>query len=336
MIMRRRVIDAINHKDTDLTPWDIELTGAFDREFREKTGCGNAGGYLGCHMLRLKYKQNTKLSNTQEEDIFGVTWEKTKDGGDVGNIVGYPLIDKPLSEYKFPSLRREFAGSQCDLLEADAEHFRMFSITMCYFERAWSLRTMEELLADMHTSETGTFELFERILNHHLILLDFVLDRDFEAVYFGDDWGQQRGLIMGPAYWRKYIKPGMAKMFAKVKSKGKYVVLHSCGDLREIMGDLVDIGMDVYNTVQPEIYDLEELKAGYGKHMTIYGGISTQQFLPRATAAQCAEKAGWMIENIGKGGGLVLSPTHAVTPDIPVENIIALAETARMTKRKDL
>jgi len=338
-IMRKRVVDAINHKETDLTPWDIELTSAFEKKFMDETGCGNVAEYLGCHNIKFRYKQNKVLDGGREEDIFGATWEKTKDGGDVGNIVGYPLLnnseDDILGSYNFPEIRVGFANSQCDKLEADKEHFRMFGITMCYFERAWSLRTMEELLADMAINQSETHKLFDGILEHHLKLLDIILERDFEAVYFGDDWGQQRGLIMGPKYWREYIKPGFKAMFEKVKNKGKYVVLHSCGDLSEIMGEVIDIGMDVYNTVQPEIYDLKKLKEEYGKHMTIYGGISTQQFLPHASVSECREQAKWMIENMGRGGGLILSPTHAVTPDIPAENIIALADTAReMGKQK--
>ena len=87
--------------------------------------------------------------------------------------------------------------------------------------------------------------------------------------------------------------------------------------------------MDVYNTVQPEIYSLKDLKKEYGKDLTFYGGISTQQFLPFADVKEVREKTKEVLDVMMRGGGYILSPTHAVTPDIPVENVLALVETGR-------
>ena len=328
--MKQRVIDAINHKQTDVTPWQIDLTTAFIDKIKKLEDVRDIEKKLGNHLFRKKYKSNTKISETEENDIFGVTWKKSNDGGDVGIVIGFPLKGKPLDSYAIPTIKKNFAVNLCRELENDKTgRFRMFSLTMLYYERAWSLRGMEDLLMDMCLDEAYTSALFERILNHHLELLDIVLEYDYEGVYFGDDWGQQMGLIMGPDMWRKYIKPGMKKLYEKVKSKGKFVIQHSCGDLREILPDLVDMGLDVYNTVQPEIYDLKELKKEYGKDLTFYGGISTQQFLPFATAEECMNLAKETLRIMGKGGGYILAPTHAVTSDIPFENIRALIEVTK-------
>ncbi len=328
--MRQRVIDAIEHKTTLLTPWQIDLTSGFTQNLKEAVGCSDAEMYLGNHLMRVKYKQNEKLDEKIEKDIFGVTWQKMDDGGDVGVVIGFPLKDMTLDEYIFPKVRKDFVKQLGTSLEEDkTDRFRMFSLTMCYYERAWSLRGMENILMDMCLDEAGTEALFNRILEHHLELLDIALEYDFEGVYFGDDWGQQRGLVMGPKHWRKFIGPGVAKLYAKVKSKGKYVIQHSCGDIRTIMTDLVDMGLDVYNTVQPEIYDLAQLKKEYGNHLTFYGGISTQQFLPYANANECKALAKETLEIMGPDGGYIFAPTHAVTPDIPVENILALVDVVK-------
>ncbi len=248
----------------------------------------------------------------------------------MGIISEYPLEEDEFGDYQFPRVKKDFAAEICDQLEADEkEHFTMFSITMGYFERSWSLRGMENIMVDMCINEEFTYQLYEKILDHHLELLDTVLDRDFDAVYFGDDWGQQRGSIMGPNMWRKYIKPGFKEMFEKVKSKGKYVVLHSCGDIEEFFPDLIDMGLDVYNTVQPEIYDLQKIKQEYGRDLTFYGGISTQQFLPFATVEQVKEKTKEILDIMYRDGGYILSPTHTATPDIPAENLLAMIETAK-------
>lgn len=323
--MRQRVIDAIEHRQTNVTPWQMDLTSGFARILKEETGCDDADAYLGNHLMRAKYKQNEKLAGGLERDIFGVTWMKSGDGGDVGVVTRFPMADG--KHYDMPELREDFAHTLGRRLENDPSgRFRMFALTMLYYERAWSLRGIENILMDMCLNEKATHALFDRILEHHLALLDVVLEYDYEAVYFGDDWGQQRGLIMGPDLWRKYIKPGVKKMYDKVKNKGKYIVQHSCGDLREIMGDLVDMGMDVYNTVQPEIYDLGKLKRDYGAHLTFYGGISTQQFLPTATVQQCRDMAQRMLDIMGSGDGFIFAPTHSVTPDIPVQNVLAMVD----------
>lgn len=324
---RERIIRAIQHKTSDIVPWNIEMTSGFAEKMQARFPGQDPELCLGNHMLRIKYKKTTVCDDGESIDLFGVKWKKPIDGGDVGIVSYSPLESEEdgFGEYRFPDVNKDFALSICDKLEAEKERFTMFSITMGFFERAWSLRGMENALMDMVLEPEFAQEMYDRILEHHLTLLDTVLDRKFDAVYFGDDWGQQKGLIMGPEYWRRFIKPGVKRIFETVKSKGKYVVLHSCGDLREILPDLIEMGVDVYNTVQPEIYDLRALKAEYGRDLCFYGGISTQQFLPYATVPEVTEKT-LEILRIMDGGGYILSPTHAVTPDIPIENVQALIQ----------
>jgi len=329
MSPRQRVLEALAHRGA--FPWQIDMTGAFARKLAAHAGCRDPDAYLGNHLVRAKYKANERLPDGKEVDLFGVTWAIDPSGGDVGIVTGFPMRDATgFEEYALPAVRHDFAAQLCDRLEQRAgDRFTLFSLTMCFFERAWSLRTMENILMDMAGNEAFARELFDRIEAHHMELLDAVLDRDFDGVYFGDDWGQQRGLIMGPPLWRKFIKPAFSRMFDKVKRKGKFVCLHSCGDNREIFPDLVDMGMDIYNTLQPEIYDLETMKREYGSHVTFYGGISTQQFLPFASPGQVRDKTREVAGVLGEGGGYIVAPTHAVTADIPVGNVLAMVETIR-------
>lgn len=324
--MRQRIINAIRHKDGCPVPWNIEITEQFANNLKAQTGCSDCEAYLRNHMLRIKYKKNRIGSDGNEIDLFGVKWMRGDDGGDVGVVAEYPLQHMSLDEYRFPAIDVDFATSICKKLEADKSRFTMFSITMGFFERAWSLMGMEDALVNMAMEEDDIQAVYDGILEHHLKLLDVVLPHKFDALYFGDDWGQQNGLIMGPKLWRRYIKPGVEKIFGKARSAGKMIILHSCGDLREIMEDLIEIGVDVYNTVQPEIYDLPHLKREYGKDITFYGGISTQQFLPTASKAESKQKACEVLDIMATDGGYILSPTHAVTPDIPVDNILAIIE----------
>jgi uroporphyrinogen decarboxylase len=119
----------------------------------------------------------------------------------------------------------------------------------------------------------------------------------------------------------------MAELYGRVRSKGMYVFQHSCGDVSEIFDDLIEIGLDVYQTLQPEIYNLPEVKERYGNKLTFWGGISTQQFLPYASPDQVRQVTRETMNILGAGGGYIGGPTHSLPQDVPPENVIAMIET---------
>ena len=162
----------------------------------------------------------------------------------------------------------------------------------------------------------------EMITRRNLQVLDIALEYDIDGFYFGDDWGQQKGLIMGPECWRRFIKPYLARMYARVHEAGKYVVQHSCGDIREIIDDLYEIGLNMYQTFQPEIYGYDYSRVLRGK-IAIWGGVSTQRDLPVKTPEEVAQVTRELLAAFPEGG-LVAGPTHAVPGDVPPENLLAM------------
>ena len=118
-------------------------------------------------------------------------------------------------------------------------------------------------------------------------------------------------------------------MFEKVKGSGKVVALHSCGNIGMILGDLIDIGLDIYQTVQPEVYDLGMIKTQYGKNLSFWGGISTQRLLPFAKPEELKSAVLEIIRVMSDNGGYIASPTHRVPADVPPENIVALVEVLK-------
>ena len=333
-LKRDLVIAALEHRGAQV-PHQINYTAPYVKKAQAELGNANLEELFQNTIMLAKYKRTKSLSETTEIDIMGLKWNKdSSDGGDVGMPLEPPiksaeLYGQAFDGYSVPSPDLDFARAQAKLLEDDTRGmFRMFGITFALYERAWGLRGMEELLMDFLCEPVFVRALLERITEHHLLLLDAVLDYDFEAVYFADDWGSQRGLIMGADTWRKFISPCVKRIVEKAKSKGKYVVLHSCGDNTNIIGDWIDMGIDCYQTVQPEIYDLAALKRNFGAHISFYGAISTQQFMPFATAAEVKEQCFRVMDILAKDGGYILSPTHNITPDIPLENALALRDAA--------
>ena len=106
-------------------------------------------------------------------------------------------------------------------------------------------------------------------------------------------------------------------------------MIHSCGKIDEILPDLIDCGLDVFNPFQPEVMDVFEVKKKYGDHLSFYGGISTQRTLPFGTAEQVKEEVKRLLDIVGENGGYIASPAHAIPADAKTENIVAMIDALK-------
>jgi uroporphyrinogen decarboxylase len=330
MTRRETVIAALSHHETKPVPYHIELTRQSAARLAMETGDPDIEDKLGTYLHYTQYwGWPTEIAGEPNHfrDEFGAVWNRTVDK-DIGAIDKPQITDIETSNYKFPEpdIKRLRADIE-SILAARGDRFAFMGFGFCMFERCWSLMGMENALISMLTSPDAMEDFFDRICDYFLRLVDVALEYDaLDAVYFGDDWGQQHGLIMGPAHWRQFIKPRMAKLYARVKSKGKFVIQHSCGDNHEILGDLLEIGLDCYQTFQPEIYDIDDVQKRYGGKLGIWGGVSTQQVLPKFTPGELQKEIVRVINALRKDGGLIIAPTHALPYDVPAANILAMME----------
>lgn len=118
-------------------------------------------------------------------------------------------------------------------------------------------------------------------------------------------------------------------MYGRAKEYGMYVCQHSCGDISEIFPDLIELGLDAFNTFQTEIYDVVQMIKMYGDKITFYSGISTQRLLSNATPDEVKNAMRRLMEILGENGGYIVAPTHAMANDIPTENILAFLEVVK-------
>lgn len=175
--------------------------------------------------------------------------------------------------------------------------------------------------------------LVARVLEFEIPFIERMMDAAGGRIDFfriGDDFGTQRGLLIGPAQYRQRIQPALQAMAAAAKSRGAFYYHHSCGAVRDLIPDLIGTGVDVLDPVQVKAAGMvpAELKAEFGDRLCFSGGVDEQELLPFGRPADVRESVLRLLDDMARGGGFFLGPTHNLQPDIPTENIVAMYEAA--------
>ncbi len=204
------------------------------------------------------------------------------------------------------------------------------------FEIAHFLRGMDNFMIDLSLNPEFACALMDHILEYLLAKAERILQAGqgrFALFEYNDDVASQRGMLLSPDMWREFIKPRMAKMCSLIHRYGARVKYHSCGSVYAILPDLIDIGVDVLNPVQPLAAGMNPfaLKKEFGNRLCFHGGVDIQDLLPNATPEEVRRHVRRMIDDVGKGGGYILAGSHTIQADIPVQNILAMIEEAKGT-----
>jgi len=313
MNRRERVLVAIRHEQPDFVPYNFHATGSVYARIRQHYGLPDNDAvveFVGNHIVKIGSDFNvnpwaegvkmqlvpsggpvTTAVDTDDglhTDEFGCVWDR---GHGTPFPVAHPLAEDHslLDSYSMPDPYRagrfESARALADQYQGSVFLFGKLGMTL--FERAWSIRGMEQVLMDMAVRPEFVEELLDRILYEwNLPIIDQQLDLGVDGFYFADDWGSRTGLMFSPRMWQRFIKPRLAVCYQRVKEKNLVVGQHSDGNILEVFPDLIEIGMDVFNPCEPSVYDPYALKAQYGSQVTFYGGIDVKQTLPLGTPAQ--------------------------------------------------
>ena len=330
MTKRDIVLRTLAHQESDVIPYFLDLTDEKHRDMIKFTGDKDFFLHSESYLAQERNESFTDLGNGKFKDMFGVVWDKGAQEGDFGIATGFPLPEANFDNgYRFPEPDEQLIREKCERLAAQKDKFTMYIIGFSLYERLWALHGIPETLMDFLEEPEFIEQTLAKIVEYNCKVIDIVAQYPVDCIFFGDDWGQQKGLIMGYPLWKKFIYPCLKKMYSHVKKYGKFVAQHSCGDCVQVFPDLVELGLDIYNTFQPEVYDIVDCKQRFGDKLTFFGGISTQCILPFKTPEEVKAEMHRVMDILSKNGGYILAPTHAMPNDVPPENVLAFLEVAK-------
>jgi uroporphyrinogen decarboxylase len=354
---RERVLTALNHEAPDRCPMQISFTPEFADRLRAdmhlETGkIHNPHGGGNTYEMERALDEDLLLTSVgwancyyqdadEYTDEWGVGWRTAEYTTPFGNgkyteITGHPLAaDNAISQYRAPDPNRPelYAESQWVLDTFKKDYFIVGVTVTTIFETAWALRGLERLLEDFALNPDIADAVLDIPYQYHLEAAKKLTRMGVDMIWTGDDVGGQHAMIISPKMWRRYLKPRMANFIAELKAINPQVKVayHSDGQIYSIIPDLIEIGLDVLNPIQPASMDPVRLKQEYGDKLCFWGSIDEQQTLPFGSAADVEAEVHQRLQTLGKDGGLIIGPTHHVQLDTPIENLWALVNTVRST-----
>ena len=221
-------------------------------------------------------------------------------------------------------------------VDADDHSNRAIIGVFCWgtFHLATHIRGMENLMMDFAVRTDYFDYLFKVITERILMYLEQMLqsyDDGIDIVYMADDYCSQRGPLFSPKVFRKFVIPYLQQVTEIVHSYNKKFLLHVCGAVRPLLKMIIDAGVDMLEPIQIRAKGMEPegLKRDFGSNICFYGGVDLQQTLTKGSPGQVEEEVKKLIDILGKGGGYIFGPGHTyIQIDVPVENILAMYETA--------
>jgi uroporphyrinogen decarboxylase len=205
------------------------------------------------------------------------------------------------------------------------DRFNSFAISYTLIGRARTLRGMEDFMMDVVLRPRVADALLDAITAIGIPQLRQALPLGFDCVHFGDDWGSQKGLLIRPALWRRFPRPGPRRMFDIVRQHGLHVSVHSCGDIQPVLDEMVEMGVSIVSPFQPEPMDVWQLFERYKGRLTFHGGLSREQTLPYADVHRVKVETQRLLD-AGVGGGCVFASGHGIGPEVPLDNALAMIQ----------
>jgi uroporphyrinogen decarboxylase len=330
--LKEIVRSQIEHRETPVIPYTLGFEGdvaeRLDRHYGGAAWRDRLRPYI-VSMSAVDTDIKIPLGNGRDRDVYGGIWRTDQRPW---HLETPPLAQPSFDGYELPApekfFRPEWKTAAFETCRKSRDSFLVGVLGWGLFERSWNLRGFENALMDAVAEPDFYEEMVDRLMHLYLTFVKYTVDLPVDAILFGDDWGDQRGVILGPERWRKFLKPRWAKIYQAVHAAGKIVISHSCGSVADIMPDIIEIGLDVLESVQPEAAGMNpyELKRKWGGKIAFWGGLGSQSTIPFGTPGEIKAEVRRLCREMGRGGGYILAPAKSLQPETPTANAVAVVE----------
>lgn len=356
MTHRERVLKALRREKPDRCPMQISFTPEFAERLRNDLrqsdkGVHNPHGGGNTYALERAIGEDMLLTSVgwansyyaNEEyargadaymDEWGIGWRNARyetrfGAGSYTEMASHPLADaKALDSYTPPDPQRAglYADSESVIRRFGDEYWIVGVTVTTIFETAWALRGLEQMLMDFVEDPALADRILDIPFRYHLAAAKRLVELGVDMIWTGDDVGAQGSMMVSPKTWRRFLKPRMAEFISTLKGINPrlLVAYHSDGFIDPIVPELIEIGVDVLNPIQPRCMDPALMKRKYGDKLCFWGTIDEQFTLPFGSSEDVRREVLARVETVGADGGLILGPTHHVQLDTPLENFWAM------------
>ena len=347
---RQRVAAAIRHEVTDRVPLDMWWTPETAAKLKKHLNVSSHAELrdaLGLDIVWIWAEYNGPIREYPAPGTVTSYWgfvtrEVEYDGGSYQEFCHHPLAGvesvQQVDDHAWPGPDDyDYAALQRKISEANAGGDKWVGVgESSIFERSWALVGMQEFLEDLLVRPDVATRIMEHVNGFYIEQTLRTLracEGRADMVYIADDIGTQLGMLLGPDVWREMIKPLQKAFNDAIRLEFPEIVFHyhSCGSIVPVIDDLIEIGVDILNPIQPKAAGMaaEALAERWGDRLSFLGGLDTQELLPLGSAGEVRRECSRLIETLGRDGGYILAPAHAVQVDVPVENILAVIEAAK-------
>jgi len=340
MSPRERVLAALGHRVPDRVPKEASFTPHLYQVFKEQTGSTDPAAYFGMEMRHVGFAGTRRETDFRPFYPEGLPEGTTITEHGTAHVPGsfyhftkmrFPMAAfksaRQVADYPWPDLEADYRHQHLERETArlQAEGWFVIGSVGHIFETSWQLRGYEQLFLDFTLHPGLAAAILDRVTAHRVLMARRFAEAGADMVLLGDDVGMQDRLMMSPATWRQWFGGRLGQVVAAARAVNPriHVFYHSDGNIQAIIPDLIALGIDVLNPVQPECMDPAQIKRQYGDRLSFWGTIGTQTTMPHGSPEEVRRTVRERIRTVGEGGGLVLAPTHVLEPDVPWGNVLA-------------
>ena len=339
MTSRERVLTAMRRQQPDRVPRYLSFVAQKEREIMQRFGLVDMLPFTRIDIWRVAVNPTRqKLDYSRYYTRTDVEWDgwgrgrvwdaeqhyaeylyPLENAESVADLEAYPWPDE-LASYRFDGLEERVADAH------DRGYAVVGVLGDTVYEMAWQLRSVERLFDDMINNEEMAIALLDRITDYRMAHARAFARAGVDIILSGDDIAMQHGLMISPVMLNEWLFPRLKRIYdaGREEKSDLLVWFHSDGKVDEVIPNLIDIGIDILNPVQPECVDHRWIKETYGDRLSFAGGIGVQSILPFGTPEQVSEHVREVIRTLGAGGGLLVAPAHLIEADVSIENIQAM------------